>query len=609
MKKLITICALLAFATMSAGDGKENEKSSGASDNSGTDSVGETKTFTLPGGVRMEMVYVAPGSFQMGSENEVDDEKPVHKVTLTNGYWIGKYPVTQAQWSALVSAMDVSFDGGRPVAFFSGNGLGKDLVSSMDTSDFPMENISWNDCTALVDALNKADGGGWRWSLPTEAQWEFAARGGNKTRGFTYSGSNDMDAVGWFYENSGKRKLDDSEWDLEKFEGNNCRPHSVKEKDIGNELGIVGMSGNVWEWCNDWYDEHYYSISPTEDPQGPASGGKRVLRGGGWISRARYCRSVYRNWFSPGRRGDDYGLRLCCSAGPRESGAGRGAIVSATVPVHSVLDDLSAPPSLPSDTQRTSSVRRSPQRAASVLRDVLPKNPQPGQVASLTLPGGTKMEMIYVAAGTFVMGSQTSEEGRYDSEAQHQVTLTKDYWLGKYEVTQAQWESVMGENPSRCKGGNCPVENVSWEDCQRFIRKINLQQHCGARLPTEAEWEFACRAGSTGPYGGNGNLEDMGWYGDNSDGGTHPVGQKQANAWGFYDMHGNVYEWCEDWYGDYGSAATDPAGPASGGGRVVRSGCWCSFARFCRSAYRSRSSPGDRGIRGLRLCCSAEQGE
>ena len=100
MKKLITICALLAFATMSAGDGKENEKSSGASDNSGTDSVGETKTFTLPGGVRMEMVYVAPGSFQMGSERGVDDEKPVHKVTLTNGYWIGKYPVTQAQWNA-----------------------------------------------------------------------------------------------------------------------------------------------------------------------------------------------------------------------------------------------------------------------------------------------------------------------------------------------------------------------------------------------------------------------------------------------------------------------------------------------------------------------------
>ena len=606
MKKLITIGAILAFSAMLARDGNENERSSGASGNSGVNSVGETKIFTLPGGVCMEMVYVAPGSFQMGSENEVDDEKPVHKVTLTNGYWIGKYPVTQAQWNALVSAMDVSFDNGRPEAFFSSNGIGGNLVSGMDTSDFPMENISWKDCTALVDALNKADPEGWRWSLPTEAQWEFAARGGNKSRGYAYSGSNDMDAVGWYYENSGKKKLYDSEWDLDKLEGNQCRPHPVKEKDIGNELGIVGMSGNVWEWCNDWYDEHYYSTSPTEDPQGPASGGSRVLRGGGWISRARNCRSVYRNWFSPDRRGDEYGLRLCCSAGKRESGTGRDAIAPATAPVHSALNDLIAPPPLPSDMRHASSVRRSPPRAASVLRDVLPKNPRQGQVASLTLPGGTKMEMIYVAPGTFTMGSPISEEGRYDSESQHQVTLTKNYWLGKYEVTQAQWESVMGENPSRLKGGNRPVENVSWEDCQRFIRKINSQRHCGARLPTEAEWEFACRAGSTGPYGGNGSLDDMGWYGGNSGSETHPVGQKQANAWGFYDMHGNVYEWCEDWYGDYGSATTDPAGPASGGVRVVRGGCWCSFAQFCRSAYRSRSSPGDRGIRGLRLCCSAE---
>ena len=605
MKKLITIGAILAFAVLLAGEGEKSERSPGASGKSGADSVGETKVFTLPGSVRMEMVYVAPGSFQMGSERGVDDEKPVHKVTLTNGYWIGKYPVTQAQWNALVTAMDVSLDKGRPVAFFSSNGVGGSLVSGMDTSDFPMENISWNDCTALVDALNKADREGWRWSLPTEAQWEFAARGGNKSRGYTYSGSNDMDAVGWYYENSGKQKLYDSEWDLDKLEGNQCRPHRVKEKDIGNELGIVGMSGNVCEWCNDRYDEHYYSISPTEDPRGPDSGGNRVLRGGGWISRARYCRSVYRNWTSPDRRGDDFGLRLCCCAGTREPDAGRDAIASATAPVHSVLNELSALPPQSNDTRRASSESSSPQRAASVANDALPEKPQQGQVATLTLPGGAKMEMIYVAPGTFAMGSPTSEEGRYDGESQHQVTLTKDYWLGKYEVTQAQWESVMGENPSKIKGGDRPVENVSWEDCQRFIRKINSRQHCGARLPTEAEWEFACRAGSAGPYGGNGNLGDMGWYDGNSGSETHPVGQKQANAWGFHDMHGNVYEWCGDWYGDYGSATTDPAGPASGGARVLRGGGWCSLGRFCRSAYRSRSSPGERGIRGLRLCCSA----
>ncbi len=314
MKKLITIGVLLAFAAMLAGCGKKSERSSGTSDNSGEDSGGETKIFTLPGGVRMEMVYVEPGSFQMGSENGEDNEKPVHKVTLTKGYWIGKYPVTQAQWNALVSAMEVRFEDERPVAWFSENGRGSDIVSGMDTSDFPMENISWNDCKALVDALNKADRKGLRWSLPTEAQWEFAARGGNKSRGYTYSGGNDMDAVGWYYENSGKGKL----------KGNKCRPHSVKEKNIGNELGIVGMSGNVWEWCNDWYDkerydEDYNSNSPTEDPQGPVSGVDRVLRGGSWGNGlARVCRSAYRFWNYPDNRYICYGFRLCCSAGPRE---------------------------------------------------------------------------------------------------------------------------------------------------------------------------------------------------------------------------------------------------------------------------------------------------
>ena len=229
-----------------------------------------------------------------------------------------------------------------------------------------------------------------------------------------------------------------------------------------------------------------------------------------------------------------------------------------------------------------------------------------GNTKTITLPGGATMEMIYVAPGTFTMGSPSSEEGRYNGETQHRVTLTKGFWLGKYEVTQTQWESVMGENPSRFKGGNRPVDYVSWEDCQRFISKVNSQQHCGARLPTEAEWEFACRAGSTGPYGGNGNLDDMGWYDSNSGRETHIVGQKQANAWGFYDMHGNVWEWCEDWFGDYGSATTDPTGPTSGEKRVLRGGSWLNFARLCRSAYRSRVNL-DWRIRnyGFRLCCSA----
>ena len=238
--------------------------------------------------------------------------------------------------------------------------------------------------------------------------------------------------------------------------------------------------------------------------------------------------------------------------------------------------------------------------------------PRTGEPPTKTfiLPGGETMEMVYVAPGSFTMGSPSSEDGHIDDETQHRVTLTKGYWLGKYEGTQRQWESVMGENPSFFKGPDRPVENVSWNDCQKFIAKVDdearRQFGGGARLPTEAEWEYACRAGSSGPYAGNGNLNDMGWYDGNSGSTTHPVGQKKPNAWGFHDMHGNVWEWSRDWYGAYKDNVNDPQGPASGDDRVLRGGCWINDARDCRSAYRYWNWPGYRDIDyGFRLCCSA----
>ena len=239
---------------------------------------------------------------------------------------------------------------------------------------------------------------------------------------------------------------------------------------------------------------------------------------------------------------------------------------------------------------------------------VFPVNPVHKQTHTITLPGGATMEMIYVAPGTFTMGSLSTEEGRPDNESPHRVTLTKGFWLGKYEVTQEQWQSVMGTNPSHFKGKKHPIESVSWEDCRLFIQRVNATLNCGARLPTEAEWEYACRAGTTGAYGGNGDLNDMGWYGANSGGETHCVGQKQANAWGFHDMHGNVAEWCNDWYGySYGGDTTDPKGPASASCRVVRGGSWFYIASCCRSAIRfGNCQPGLRSqMEGFRLCCSA----
>ena len=248
--------------------------------------------------------------------------------------------------------------------------------------------------------------------------------------------------------------------------------------------------------------------------------------------------------------------------------------------------------------------------------------PRHGDVKTLTLPGGAKMEMIYVGPGSFMMGSPESEDGRDNDETQHRVTLTKGFWLGKYEVTQSQWQSVMGNNPSYFKSNDRPVENVSWEDCQQFIQKVNAsakqQLGGGARLPTEAEWEYACRAGTTTAYywgnalnGDKANCDGNNPCGTTAKGQfkgeTTSVGSYGANPWGFFDMHGNVWEWCQDWYGSYNADATDPQGPASGGYRVLRGGCWNGYARDCRSANRLWYDPGNRNYYfGFRLCCSAE---
>jgi formylglycine-generating enzyme required for sulfatase activity len=189
------------------------------------------------------------------------------------------------------------------------------------------------------------------------------------------------------------------------------------------------------------------------------------------------------------------------------------------------------------------------------------------------------------------------------------MTLTRGLWLGKTEVTQAQWEAVMGSKPASFKGYDLPVEQVNWAEAMEFCRKLTQREQAAGRLPagheytlpTEAQWEYACRAGTAGDYAGD--LGAMGWYSGNASGTTHPVGQKQPNAWGLYDMHGNVWEWCLDWYASYpGGSVTDPAGPAQGVSRVFRGGGWWRDGVGCRSANRSKGNPDSRfNYLGLRV--------
>jgi formylglycine-generating enzyme required for sulfatase activity len=213
--------------------------------------------------------------------------------------------------------------------------------------------------------------------------------------------------------------------------------------------------------------------------------------------------------------------------------------------------------------------------------------------------------MVPVPGGKFTMGC-TAEQGSDcsgDEKPAHTVTLSS-FYIGKYEVTQAQWESVMGSNPSNFKGcANCPVENVSWNDVQDFISKLNAKTGKKYRLPTEAEWEYAARGGSSSrgyKYAGSNEIAAVAWYDVNSnDKKTHPVGQKSPNELGIYDMSGNVREWCSDWYDvSYysSSASTNPQGPASGSYRVLRGGSWSGFYSHCRVADRGSGSPENRGI-------------
>ncbi|MEI7955317.1 MAG: SUMF1/EgtB/PvdO family nonheme iron enzyme, partial [Verrucomicrobiota bacterium] len=357
------------------------------------------------------------------------------------------------------------------------------------------------------------------------------------------------DEMAWYSNNSGSKS------------------HLVGTK-AANAWGLNDMHGNVWEWCADWYGE--YPKGAVTDPTGPSTGSNRVNRGGSWGSGGSICRSAYRFRGAPVYRSYGIGFRVAAVPGEQgpagaaasgpASGAGARDERAALVPAAAVVDVAGA---------------------------------KAGERREADLGGGVKLELCGIPAGTFTMG------GGGPDETPHPVTLTKPFWLGRMEVSQAQWEAVTGKNPSNFKGKNLPVETVSWDDASGFCQKLNAKGLLPAgwrwKLPTEAQWEYACRAGTTGDDAGN--LDEMAWYSNNSGSKSHLVGTKAANAWGLNDMHGNVWEWCADWYGEYPKGAvTDPTGPSTGSDRVIRGGSWNSDGTNCRSAYRLWDTPDARNL-------------
>ena len=445
---------------------------------------------------------------------------------------------------------------------------GEELVKA--DKDCPATYVSYFDAVEFCDTLTEVERKAGKlkadeeYRLPTEAQWEYACRAGTTTA-FSFGDESKLNAHAWW----GGFDLEAlNKGEIKAGPGNAAREqyaHTVGMKKP-NPWGLHDMHGNVNEWCSDWYGEE---LAGGTDPIGPNRGSLRVIRGGGWRNDPGVCRSADRNYFVPSDGFLSLGFRVARS------------------------------------------------RLETVTRPKMEKT-EPVEKSGESVTNSISMELIEIPVGKFTMGSPEDEKDRLYYEAQVAVTLTKPFKIGKYEVTQGQWKSVMESEPWKGKDHveadkDCPATYVNWNDATKFCEKLTaIERKAGKlkageeyRLPTEAQWEYACRAGTKTAFSFGDNPNQLGKYGwfdgkakNVGEQYAHKVGLKKPNPWGLYDMHGNVAEWCSDWH-DYDlSGGTDPVGPVAkpqgiGGvevNRVIRSGSWSRFAGLCRSASRNSGS-------------------
>ena len=484
-----------------------------------------------------------------------------------------------------------------------------------------MEQVSWADCQEFVQRLNGRLPG-LELGLPSEAQWEYACRAGTEAARYDAN----LDEIAWYGENSGGET------------------HPVGGK-LPNGWGLYDMLGNVWEWCGDPWREDY-AVPRAAEPGARASV-PRAIRGGSWFVVARYARAAYRHRNDPSRRDGGLGLRCAEFRAPGPAGRGRDAERAGSeeeqgakhrddraptsravwlrpgeraeeadsTPI-SVLAPIRISTDLETLTIRPVSL---PRWASAIGRDRYglwaeftinpppPKQPRGlGRVFSRRprAPAPVRQRLRWIPPGRFLMGSPEDEEGRFANEGpRHEEQIGTGFWLFDTPCTQVLWEAVMRRNPSQFKGPDRPVEQVSWDDCQEFVRRLNGRlAGLELGLPSEAQWEYACRAGTeTARY--HANLKEIAWYYENSGGETHAVGGKLPNEWGLYDMLGNVWEWCSDaWRKDYSVARGEEPGVGASVPRVIRGGSWrYNVAPLARAAYRDRGDPsaqvGDLGFR------------
>jgi formylglycine-generating enzyme required for sulfatase activity len=418
--------------------------------------------------------------------------------------------------------------------------------------------------------------------------------------------------------------------------------HTVRGK-LPNTWGIYDMQGNVWEWCQDLYDSEYYANSPSDDPPGPRVGAGRVIRGGMWVGPAEYCRSAFRIRQMPGDRTGLLGFRvslvLSDTAGEHDAANPDGSTANEPSPASSLIGPdgkWNLPPGAPPPAVAPFDPKKAKEHQEGWAKQL---------GAAVELSNSIGMKLALVPPGEFEMGSpqELIDEALKAPDIEewvkpylsaegprHHVRITRPFYLGVYEVTQEEFQRVMGSNPSAfCATGSrsdkvadqdtkpFPVESVTWNQAVEFCQRLSNRPEERAarrwyRLPSEAQWEYACRAGNPGRHsfsstGGKISGEDeqrallaYAWVADNSGGRTHAVGGKRANAWGLYDMDGNVSEWCHDgWYKDYfaSSPVDDPPGPPLGwyATYTLRGGAWTFSAKHCRTAGRGGFYPAGRG--------------
>ncbi len=577
--------------------------------------------------IGMKMMLLPPGEFTMG-RTEVqldkllamikDDPKlkrnyegnvvwsmlmmPGHRVRLTKPFYMGATEVTVGEFRKFADASgykteaEQGLNGGQP---YKGNRPISTWRKPMSwrkdykqKEDEPVLHLCYNDCVAFCKWLSEKEGR--EYCLPTEAEWEYGCRAGTTTP-WHFGDHKDVPRVAHEYA-----------WWSEGPQGKHEVPRSVA---LGkpNAFGLYDMHGNVWEYVADWWHRMYYKESPLNDPTGPdmqdeKGDQRRIIRGSSF------------DWDSWG--GDAaYRMRITQRSNQHPHMGFRVAMrikgVEGVPPAVDPKDELRRKKRDPGgdSAEVTALVPKLSLGTSGVAKDKHAKD------LTIDLGAGVKMEFVLIPAGTFLMGS---DKGFKDEKPVHRVVISKPFYMAKYEITQSQWELVMGkdqrlEELRKSKdhdgiGANKAMNEMSWTSCQDYIRKLKAKApgHAFA-LPTEAQWEHACRAGSTTEFhfGDDAKaLGDYAWFHGNMNWVGHPgfrgklfyhdVGMKKPNAFGLYDMHGGVWEWCEDRYDpDYYFTAplVNPTGPDKGPFRVLRGGSWFRYAKYARSSYRKFFHP------------------